>query len=343
MSRRYVSVALAVCCLSPYAYVLAQQQAQQEPKCEEIYKNIKVFNGVPASDLIPAMEFMCASIKWECKDCHDPKDYSAETHAKETTRQMVLLQRDINEKWFNGRLEVTCMSCHNGEEHPVGTPLPTGVRTRYDRLTGAPRPAELFTKHVAAVGKALAMLTLTGTLTAPSDETGEIETKPLELIQAQGGRFRIVSGSRTIVCDGTQVIYGGVLLWGEPVAFFQRMGRTWWDEAAFAGLQGNAIAGKDKLGDKETVVVRGQRGSTGSSEDLHFDRAGGLLLRMVNMKRSSIGTVVTAFDYGDYKAVDGANVPMSVTIAFAEGTTWEMRFDGAKTSPTVDESLFKID
>jgi hypothetical protein len=342
MLRRLASPALIVACLSPFA-VLTAQDAKQSPKAEEIYVNIKVFKGLPADDLIPAMEFMCASMKWECKDCHDPADYTKETQAKETARQMVLLQRDINEKWFNGRLEVTCMTCHNGEEHPVNVPLPDGVKMRHDRAPGAPRPPELVAKHLAAVGAAPAMLTRTGTMTGPNPVTGEVETKPAELVQAAGGKFRLVWGNVSIVSDGVQVTYAGTLMWGEPVAIFQRMGRTWWTDADFQGLSASAVAGKDKLGDKDVIVTRSQRAATSSSEDLYFDTKTGLLARMVNVRRSSIGAVVTAIDYEDYRAVDGLQVPMKVTITFADGKQWAMSFTGAKPSSTLDESLFKID
>ena len=130
-----------------------EQSEQAEPTCEQVFKNIKVFNGVPASDMIPAMEFMSASLKYQCSDCHNPKDYSEETRMKETTRQMVIMQREINAKNFNNKLEVTCMTCHGGAEHPTATPVPTGVNLRHERLERAPAPEDLFRKHIAAVGK----------------------------------------------------------------------------------------------------------------------------------------------------------------------------------------------
>src|SRR5579871_2946947 len=118
--RRFLVLALAV---SPFVYAVAQQNGDKPaPTCEQVFKNIQVFKGVPASDLIPSMEFMAASLKMECTDCHDAKDYSADTkRAKEAARNMVTMQRDINAKNFNNRNQVTCMTCHRGSEHPVGT------------------------------------------------------------------------------------------------------------------------------------------------------------------------------------------------------------------------------
>ncbi len=343
MSRRWLRLVLPALCAAPFIVAFSQQDPpQQELKAEEVYANIKSFKGVPAHDLIPAMEFMAASMKWECKDCHDTNDYSKETHQIETTRKMIDLQREINTKWFDGRLEVTCMTCHRGEEHPTNLPLPDGTVIRHGRTSNPPKALDLFAKHTAAVGKMPAMLTRTGTLTAPSDATHEIETKPVEFIQAEGGKFKIVSGDRTIVCDGSQVTYYGSLLWGEPVSIFQRVGRSWLGDKAFEGLAGHAVAGTNKVGNKSVIVVRSNRASSGSQEDLYFDTETGMLLRMVNMKRSSLGTVVTGFDYEEFKLVDGSLVPMRVTVTFAGGQQWVMEFKDAKTSATVDESLFKI-
>ena len=63
MARRFTSLTLVVFAVAPYAVLLAKQDPPKEPMCEDIYTNIKVFKGVPAKDLIPAMEFMSASMK----------------------------------------------------------------------------------------------------------------------------------------------------------------------------------------------------------------------------------------------------------------------------------------
>jgi len=323
----------------PFVGVFAQQ-TQKEPSAETVYKNIHVFKGVPASDLIPAMEFMSASLKYQCSDCHDPKDYAAETKSKEVGRQMVLMQRDINQKNFNGRNEVTCMTCHRGSsDHPVGTPLPAGILARHQPAKNAPKPEELFAKHVAEVGKARDAIVREGTLTAPNDETHKVETTLLELTQAEGGKFRLVSGERRVISDGLKVWYGGYPLDGEPAAIFGRMGRAWRGPSAFSGLERVTVSGTEKLGRRDNVVVRASRAATLSTEEMYFDAKSGLLNRLVNMRRSTIGTVVTGVDYGAYKSVGGAKVPMKVTVTFAGGEQWIMSFKSAKVT-SVPASAF---
>jgi outer membrane lipoprotein-sorting protein len=341
MRRRFSQFALAAFAITPMVVLSAQEsKTAQEPTCEQVFKNIQVFKGVPASDLIPSMEFMSASLKFECSECHNPKDFSAETRGKETARRMVLMQRDINAKNFNGRNEVTCNSCHGGKEHPAGTPIPDGITMRHTRIDNAPKPEDLFSKHVAAAGKVSGMLTRTGTLTAPNDATHKVETTPLEFIQADGGKFRMVSGDRRTGSDGKQTWYGSNPMFDEPANIFGRLGRAWRGDDAFAGLEKTAVSGKDSIGKAQVMVVRGARPSTTSTEELYFDAKSNLLSRLVNVRRSSLGSVVTALDYSNYKSVNGAKVPMKVVATFADGTQWTMDFKSAKIDGKVDDSLF---
>lgn len=336
MSRRLLIPAFAV---TPF---LLAATVQAPPTSDQVFKNIQVFKGVPSTDLIPAMQFMCASLKYECSDCHNPKDFSEETRAKETARKMILMQREINAKNFNGRVEVTCMSCHGGKEHPAGTPIPEGISLRHQRVDGGPKPEDLFAKHIAAAGTSPAMVVLTGTLTAPNDETHKVETKPLEFIQGDGGRFRMISGDRKCGSDGTIVWYGPYPLADEAAAIFNRLGRTWRGPQAFAGLEKPAIAGKDTIGKQPVFAVRGTRASTMSTEELDFDASSGLLARLVNIRRSTIGTVITALDYQNYKAVSGAKIPMKVTATYPDGSKWIMEFKSVRTERAIDEARFKM-
>ncbi|MBX3120529.1 MAG: photosynthetic reaction center cytochrome c subunit [Fimbriimonadaceae bacterium] len=339
--RRYARIAILAVSLVPITLLSAQQSpSSQGPMCEEVYANIKVFKGVPASDLIPAMEFMSASLGFQCSSCHDPKDYSAESPIKETARKMVTMQRDINTRYFDGKLEVTCMSCHNGKEHPAGAPIPAAISLRHERMENAPKPADLFAKHMGAVGTSATAIVRTGTLTAPNDATHKIETMPLEMIHAEGGKFRLISGERKVNSDGKQIWYNTFPMTDEPAAIFGRIGRTWQDEGLFSELTRTTVVGKDKVGKTEVVVVRSTRPSTASTEELYFDSKSGLLVRMVNIKRSTIGSVITVIDYSNYKNVGSAKLPMKIVVTFAGNESWTMDFKSAKTDSKIEDSIF---
>ncbi|MEQ1936305.1 MAG: photosynthetic reaction center cytochrome c subunit family protein, partial [Fimbriimonadaceae bacterium] len=313
----------------PFAVFSAQQNPA--PTAEQVYKNIKVMNGVPASDLIPSMEFMAASMGYKCVDCHDAKDYAVDTPKIIEARKMILLQRDINKNHFGGKLEVTCMTCHGGKpDHPASTPIPNEIKLRHERLETTLKPDDLFAKHITGVGNGPVSVTRTGTLTAPDLVTHKSVTSPLEFVQTGLGKFRMTAVDRKVVFDGTQMMYGEYPIADEPAAIFGRIGRAWRGDQAFAGLERTTISGQDKIGKTSVIVVRGVRPATTSTEELYFDAKSGLLLRLVNIKRSSLGSVISSIDYSNYKAVSGWKVPMKVVATFADGEQWAMDFKSAK-------------
>lgn len=306
---------------------LAQgQDGQKEPTCEQVFKNIQVFKGVPASDLIPAMQFMSASLKYECEDCHNQADLAADTRTKETARHMILMQRDINTKNFGGRTEVTCFTCHGGKEHPAPTPNPSGAPMRHPRLDNAPKPEDVFAMASKAMGPGTGKLVRTGTLTAPNDMTHKVETKKVVFTQ-QGDDFSFVTDSRAIASEAGKTTYNKAGMGGEPAFTFERFGRNWRDAKWFAGLSKPMVTGQDKIAKADVITVRGTRDATGSTEELSFDAKTHDLLRLVNMKRSSLGMVVTVIDYSDYRGVKGVRVPRKMTVTFPTGVQWIFSFD----------------
>jgi len=46
------------------------QAAPPEKTVDQVFKNIKVLNGMPQSQLYPAMRFMVASLGTQCGFCH---------------------------------------------------------------------------------------------------------------------------------------------------------------------------------------------------------------------------------------------------------------------------------
>src|SRR5579872_6232167 len=95
---------------------------------EEQFKNIKVLKGIPADQVIPAMEFITSSLGVECDFCHVRNERSLafdkdDKKPKEIARKMIEMMMAINTNNFEGKREVTCYSCHHGAAHPVGIPL----------------------------------------------------------------------------------------------------------------------------------------------------------------------------------------------------------------------------
>ncbi len=59
----------------------------------------------------------------QCTTCHVRGDFASdEKPEKETARMMIAMTRDINAKFTDGKMHVTCFTCHRGDEHPKTAP-----------------------------------------------------------------------------------------------------------------------------------------------------------------------------------------------------------------------------
>jgi hypothetical protein len=125
----------------------AQSSAAAGPKMEEVYKNIQVFKGQPAEQMLITMRFFRASLGVACTYCHaEPNDTQTgpdaklgkktadhalpgwwadepareiDTPRKQMARMMVRMTAAINKDNFGGSPQVTCFTCHRGNLHPA--------------------------------------------------------------------------------------------------------------------------------------------------------------------------------------------------------------------------------
>ena len=119
---------------------------------------------MPASQMMPVMHLMRASLGMRCDFCHvtegDRFDLDTKKE-KETAREMIRMVFAINKENFEGRTEVTCNTCHRGQEHPVRAP-PIGQapvrrhdqRPRRGAEAGerSPAAAEVLDRYIQALG-----------------------------------------------------------------------------------------------------------------------------------------------------------------------------------------------
>src|SRR5487761_1040891 len=123
-------------------------QSQPLPKAKtagEAYKNIKVLNDIPASDLLPGMRYITTALGVKCDYCHVKTFDKDEKPEKETARKMMTMLFAINKNNFDGRSEVSCYTCHQGNHQPMGVPpLPAeAVAPQFIRPTQAPASQSL--------------------------------------------------------------------------------------------------------------------------------------------------------------------------------------------------------
>lgn len=95
------------------------QAGRENLPAEQVFKNIEILKGQPASQLIRIMDAFNASLGVECTHCHVAGAWEKEElEAKPTARRMFKMIDNISKKHFEGKDEVTCWTCHRGCPKP---------------------------------------------------------------------------------------------------------------------------------------------------------------------------------------------------------------------------------
>src|SRR5262249_13828061 len=164
--------ALAIGSSGARAQSLTSSTAAAPKLAEDQFKNIKVLKGVPADQIIPAMQFITASLGVECEYCHVEHAFEKDDKKpKRIARDMIAMMMAINKDNFQGHREITCYSCHRGSTGPVGTPLISSeeakpaqraMAAKSDDATAPMPPADqVFEKYLAAVGGSASLQKIT--------------------------------------------------------------------------------------------------------------------------------------------------------------------------------------
>lgn len=81
--------------------------------------------------LVDARRYMLTfneALGLQCRDCHNLRDFAQDDGypLKLVAREMMQMQKDLNEKWFPDHEEevITCWTCHQGELKPAVAPIP---------------------------------------------------------------------------------------------------------------------------------------------------------------------------------------------------------------------------
>jgi hypothetical protein len=99
----------------------APKKSKMDPNkpAGEQFKNVQILKEVPSGQFIGYMRAFNASLGVECTFCHAQDRSSDEKEEKLMARKMLTMTHDINEKFFAGKMEVRCFTCHKGASHPV--------------------------------------------------------------------------------------------------------------------------------------------------------------------------------------------------------------------------------
>jgi len=335
MRFKYVIFALSSCFL--VAGVSANQE-QSQP-AEKVFKNIQVLKGDPDNSVVPAMQFICASLKVDCDFCHTQDRASDEKPEKKTAREMITMTRQINTVNFNGRNQVTCATCHAGHTRPMNLPPVLGAEVRARRARNLDTQ-KLFDAYTAAIGpnaeRKVQTLALSGTGTLAGKEAPTIATY-------SGSSFRLAHDKITVGSNGTQTWYSdGTHVYPMPKEVATQFG--WETKIYFGGdtlpKLDNPLAGTAQINGKDVQTVSGTITGTKDRATFYFDKQSGLLTRAMYLQPTTLGNLPFIVEYSDYRKIDGVEIPMTIETHSAEGdSVWH--FKTAKVNSKVDPSIFE--
>jgi photosynthetic reaction center cytochrome c subunit len=329
------------------------------PELAEVhYKNIKVLKGVPADQVIPAMQFITASLGVECDYCHVRGEKGLEFERddkkpKETARKMMQMMLAINKDNFDGHRDVTCYSCHRGAADPVGTPIISDTEEAKAEPApppDAPKPVfppadQLLDKYLSAVGGAAALQKVSSRV-----EKGKITANGHEFaieVYAKGPDKRV---SIMHLPNGESITaFNGSQGWLSNAGHQHLMSAAENDAARldadlyfpqhvkslytkFTTLPGEKIDGHD------TWLVVG-RSEGHPPLRLYLDKDSGLLVRLIRYAETPLGRNPTQLDYTDYKDADGVKIPYKWTLS-RPGNRFTIQVTDVQQNVPVDDAKF---
>jgi hypothetical protein len=113
------------------AMVLRSIAGRENQPAESVFKNIKIFKGVPAGRLVNTMNNgFGRSLGVSCGFCHVPGKWDLDDkEEKNTARLMFAMVQAINRDYISKvpvdsgspRPMVSCMTCHRGMPRPMGS------------------------------------------------------------------------------------------------------------------------------------------------------------------------------------------------------------------------------
>jgi outer membrane lipoprotein-sorting protein len=314
-------------------------QVPQEKLAEQAYRNIQVFKGVPATQLLGVMNYMAGTLGVSCNHCHVPNQFAKDDKpAKQIARRHILMTRSLNDSTFAGQAVVNCATCHRGETRPDSRlVLPPNDRPPMNTTPAEPLPSldEILERYGRALGgqakiEKLKTLTITGTrVTTMGREPSQ--TEKLEIYRKAPNKLRMTFSRPGN--DSTQA-FNGAEGWrnnngrisaiaGPDLFGAQRDANFYKDINLRQEYSQMAVVGKEKVGDRDCYVIEATLPEKSparmmfgiQSEKLYFDIQTGLLVRRYMEYATLFGPLPEATDYGDYRRLKGVTLPFVITLS----------------------------
>jgi len=119
------------CCLLLPAVAQDKTPDKQEAKQEKAKRpapppsNLKILKVTTDPEVKQIMRTFTVGLGVQCTFCHIQNNYpSDENPKKEIARNMIKMAQEINTKFPDGKMHVSCFTCHRGEAEPKTAPEP---------------------------------------------------------------------------------------------------------------------------------------------------------------------------------------------------------------------------
>jgi len=351
-----VAIFLAIASASGRAAAPQSNPVAQAPKpAEQVFKNLQVLGGVPSDQIIPAMQFITASLGVECDYCHVKNAYEKDDKdAKVTARKMMVMMFNANKETFEGDREVTCYTCHRGSTDPVSTPaIPETepkpatevASTSTDNL---PKAEQILDKYVDALGGKNAVDKVNSRVEKGTLAAGDMKSPVDVFDKSPNKRITIVhmpNGDSSTAFDGHT---GWLGMPGRPA---HEMSAAEDDNIRLDAdlhlatdlkqlFHTFRVHGEEKIGGNDVYAVYGFNEGKPPVQ-FYFDTKSGLLVRLVRYIDTPLGRNPTQIDYADYRDASGVKVPYRWTIARPSGR-FTIQVDDLQQNVPVDDAKFTM-
>ena len=287
------------------AAAAAQTPTPQETAGDR-YKSIQVLKDIPSAQVIPTMAFIANSLGVTCAHCHGTEWVSDEKPAKQKAREMIRLTQAINRDHYQGRLVVTCQTCHDGRAIPAATPRVEDAgwnRQLAPPATPLPAATDVLAAYVRAAGgesvlQAVKSRLVTGTVTRFNGRSAPV-SGPFQVYQE--GLSSRLSTELSHPPEGDAELSAS---FARPLLTLRNYTET-------------QVAGRGRIRDRDVLVVTG-RNPRGVEHRMSFDAHTGLLLRRTDEIATPLGLLPEQYDLDDYRSVDGIMVPHSIKWSRAD-------------------------
>ena len=304
---------------------------------EQVYKNIQVLKGFPSEQLVPAMQFVAASLGVQCDFCHLENAFEKDDkETKQTARKMMGMMFAINKDNFDGQQKVTCYACHRGAHKPVIAPtiseeegkLVAEEKMPHDEPNAASLPSadQILGRYLQAVGGVDAAAGIStriqkGTLIVGSERflievVAKAPDKRVTTVHFPGGdSVTGINGEEGWLSTPGRAAHD----MGPSEADAARMDAELFLPASLKRLfKELRVEPQEQIGGQGAYVLAGTRDNL-PPVHLYFDQQSGLLVRVLRFVETPLGRNPTQIDYADYRDQGGVKTPFRWSIARPNG------------------------